>query len=55
MFDDYPDRPNYHVIEQIIKPSRIVDNRMAIFQVEPGDVTGEFLLHHLDAFYRPYH
>ena len=54
-FDDYPDRPNYDVIEEIVKPTRIVDERMAIFRAEPGVVTAEFLLHHLDVFFRPFH
>ena len=52
--DDYVGRPNYHRIEQLLKPARIVD-RMAIFAAEPGLVTADFLLQNLDVFYRPYH
>lgn len=34
LFDDYVERPDYHVIERLVKPSRIV-GRMAEFQVVP--------------------
>lgn len=53
--DDYPDRPNYHLVEQVLKPARIVDDRMAIFEARPGLVSAEFLLRHLDVFFRPHH
>ncbi len=55
LVDDYGNRPNYHVVEEIMRPIQIVDERMAIFRAEPGIVTAEFLLHHLDVFFRPYH
>lgn len=35
IFDDYIDRKPYHVVEDIISPSKIV-GRMAIFEVVPG-------------------
>ena len=54
LIDDYCDRPNYQVIERFAKPSERVD-RMAVFDVEPGMVGPEALLHHLEAFYRPGH
>lgn len=34
LFDDYADRPAYHVIERLAKPSRVV-GRMAVFEIEP--------------------
>ncbi len=52
--DDYTSRPNYHRVEQSLKPARIVD-RMAIFEAPPGLITADFLLRNLDVFYRPYH
>lgn len=35
LFDDYRDRKNYHLVEQIAKPLDFVD-QMAIFEIEPG-------------------
>ena len=34
LFDDYANRPGYHVVEEIVTPSRMVD-RMAVFDLEP--------------------
>ena len=44
LFDDYADRDNYHVFDDIIKPSEIIDKRMAVFHVKPGLVNAEYLL-----------
>lgn len=38
LFDDYTVRPRYHLIEQVIKPTRIIE-KMAIFHVTPGQVS----------------
>jgi len=37
LFDDYADRPKYHLVERLIKPVRQHD-RMAEFAVKPGQV-----------------
>jgi hypothetical protein len=34
LFDDYVDRPSYHVVERLAKPVRLI-GRMAEFRVEP--------------------
>lgn len=34
LFDDYTDRPAYHSVEELIRPTEIV-GRMAVFEVEP--------------------
>lgn len=36
LFDDYINRPQYHIIEQLAKPERIV-GRMAVFHLAPGE------------------
>lgn len=37
LYDDYVDRPEYHVVESLIKPTRIA-GRMAQFVIEPGKI-----------------
>lgn len=34
LFDDYVGRPRYHVVEKVVKPSRII-GRLAVFELEP--------------------
>lgn len=36
LFDDYADRPHYHYVEAVVRPSRMV-GRMAVFELAPGD------------------
>lgn len=38
LFDDYTERPSYHVVERYIKPSKTV-GRMAVFEAQPDLVT----------------
>lgn len=40
LFDDYHDRPKYHMVERILQPVRSI-GRMAEFHVEPGSVRNE--------------
>lgn len=35
LFDDYVDRPRYHLVEKLVRPSRLI-GRMAEFQLQPG-------------------
>lgn len=35
LFDDYSERPAYHMVEEVITPARMV-GRMAVFQARPG-------------------
>ncbi len=42
LFDDYLGRPQYQLIEEILRPVRMVE-RMAIFDISPGMLAG----HHL--------
>lgn len=51
LFDDYADRPHYHVVEKIAQPEKIVGDRMAVFEIEPNMVSAGFLLQHLSYFY----
>lgn len=38
LFDDYTERPSYHVVERFLKPTKTT-GRMATFQATPGLVT----------------
>jgi hypothetical protein len=40
LFDDYAKRPQYHMVEDLVRPVRRI-GRMAEFRLEPGAVTGE--------------
>ncbi len=40
LFDDYDDRPKYQLVEQLVRPCRII-GRMAEFRLEPGLVQGK--------------
>ena len=51
LFDDFIDRPHYHRVKQIVKPHEIIDNRMAVFHVQPGLISADFLLSNLHFFY----
>lgn len=37
LFDDYTDRPRYHLVEKLVRPSRLI-GRMAEFQLQPGQI-----------------
>lgn len=52
MVDDYRDREWYRWVEDIIKPTEMVD-RLAVFEVKPGMVDVGVLLEHIDAFVDP--
>lgn len=39
LFDDYAEREHYHVIETFIKPTRVICDRMAVFDITPGLLT----------------
>jgi hypothetical protein len=34
LFDDYGDRPNYHIVERLVQPKEMI-GRMAVFEVKP--------------------
>ncbi len=40
LFDDYGNRPQYHMVEELVRPVRRI-GRMAEFRLEPGGVPGE--------------
>lgn len=40
LFDDYADRPKYQLVEQLVRPCRII-GRMAEFQLAPGLAQGK--------------
>jgi hypothetical protein len=39
VFDDYQNRPEYHIVENFIKPIKIIDNSMAIFEVDKNTIS----------------
>ncbi|WP_395341561.1 hypothetical protein PN836_019545 [Ningiella sp. W23] len=53
LFDDYAVRKRYHVVERICKPSAIIGDRMAVFDIKPKMVNSDFLADHYHYFYRP--
>ena len=52
LFDDYADRPYYHWIEEIAKPTERVD-RMAVFRIEPKPFPVELLTRLAASFIDP--
>ena len=52
LFDDYGDRPNYHIIEEIVPMKKIV-GRMAVFKTVPVDVTPALMLKLIEACHNP--
>mgnify|MGYP003128311018 FL=1 len=50
IFDDYLERPNYHFIEEYLRPEQII-GRAAVFIRDPEIDWGEIALRHQDAFY----
>jgi len=53
LFDDFAERPKYHVVKKIVEPTKIIDQRLAVFDIEPGMVDSKFLLDNLSYFYNP--
>ena len=53
LFDDYVERDYYHIVEKIKKPSKIINNHLAVFDINPGMVDSKFLLNHLSFFHNP--
>ncbi|MGD9618882.1 MAG: hypothetical protein AB7G47_00730 [Mycolicibacterium sp.] len=53
LFDDYVGRPHYHGVSNIIGPAQIIDSRLAVFEVEPGLISAEYLYDHLQYFHDP--
>jgi len=43
LFDDYQERPHYHVVESVMRPTRVMD-RMAIFVVDKSKVLSTSVL-----------
>jgi len=53
LFDDYVGRSYYHVVEDIIKPSKFIDNRLAVFEVEPNMIDAKYITDNIKYFYDP--
>lgn len=53
LFDDFASRPHYHAVLEIAPVKLDVGERMAVFEVEPGMVTREWLLRNLGCFQDP--
>lgn len=52
LFDDYTDRPQYHVVEELVKPVEII-GRMARFKLKPRWITPRIALMRRRAFMKP--
>lgn len=52
LFDDYVDRPHYHLVESIAKPEKFV-GRMAIFKLRPGLLSIRDVLSNIPRFLDP--
>lgn len=50
VFDDYLDRPSYHVVEKFCKPSHFL-GRAAIFDVQPNQISARDVLEQHDFFF----
>ena len=53
LFDDYVKREHYHFVENIVTPSEVIADRMAVFDIAPDMVRAEVLLDFITAFYDP--
>lgn len=53
LFDDFVERPHYHIVKSIVEPSQIIDNHLAVFDIKPGMVSSKFLLDNLHFFHNP--
>lgn len=47
IFDDYAGRDHYHSVESVIKPVEIIDERMAVFEVEPDSIDKQQVMEEL--------
>lgn len=52
-FDDYVNKPKYHAVEAFIKPVQLIDNYMAVFDVQPGMLDSRQFARYGPAFYQP--
>jgi len=50
LFDDFVGRPYYHMILDVVPATRHVDDRLAVFEIEPGRLQPHWLLRHLGSF-----
>ncbi|MDD3443900.1 MAG: hypothetical protein PHS60_00700 [Zavarzinia sp.] len=50
LFDDYMDRPHYHIVETIVKPVETV-GRMAVFDIEPSLILAKNVVDFVPYFY----
>lgn len=53
LFDDYMDRPAYHVVEDFAGPPAETRGRMARFELEPRQLQGHELLTFVEAMGMP--
>lgn len=53
LFDDFAGRPYYHDVLDVVPMARQVGNRMAVFEVEPGQLPTEYLSRNQKFFLDP--
>lgn len=51
LFDDFVGRPHYHDVLKIVPEVDYVGDRLAVFNVQPGCVTPDWLLNNLGRFH----
>lgn len=52
LFDDYTNRPQYHVVERYLRPKETV-GRMALFEIEASQIGPSAYLDYLQYLFRP--
>lgn len=50
LFDDFVGRPHYHSVLEVLPVARNVGDRMAVFEVEPGQLHSDWLLQNIGFF-----
>jgi len=53
LFDDFVNRKKYHSVMEIAAPKQIIEDRMAVFWMEPGKINSQFLINKINEFFIP--
>ncbi len=51
LFDDYVEREQYHSVAAFVRPKQIIDERLAVFEINPGLISAHQLLDNLAYFH----
>lgn len=50
LFDDYEERPHYHIVEKSFEKIDVIDGRMAVFKIKPNKLDSNDLMNCLHYF-----